>query len=80
MTTRRPLVRALALEGGRLHCPRRGVIDAAACATCPFACRDEAFPHSVACSWPIPAAETFLARGRHSEGVRIALRHRLERT
>lgn len=76
----RTFERSLALEQGVLVCPRGGSVLLATCDGCPFFCRKETEPSSVICSYPIPARETFATRSRHSEAVRIALRHHLERT
>jgi len=79
-TTGRALERSIALVEGTLVCPRRGHVEIADCVTCGFLCRTELAPASVICSYPIPARETFAVRSRHDPGVRIALRHHLERT
>ena len=78
----RTLERSLALDGGVVVCSRAGSVVLATCDGCSFFCRTEAEPSSVICSYPIPARETFAfaTRSRHSEAVRIALRHQLERT
>ena len=76
----RTLERNLALDGGKLVCPRAGSVVLATCDGCSCFCRTETEPSSVICSYPIPARETFATRSRHSEAVRIALRARLERT
>lgn len=77
---RRPLVRLLAVSGARLRCPRQGDIDIDGCAGCPFACLDEGpSADSFACSYPYPAADTFTARSRRREDVRLALSQTLER-
>jgi len=76
----RPLVRILETSEGRLRCPRRGRMDAAACEACPYLCRDGSVPESLVCSYPIPAVDTFARRCLDREDVRIALGHRLERT
>jgi len=78
--TERALERSLAVEHGRLVCPRRGSVLLATCDDCHFLCGAETEPPSVICSYPIPARETFGTRSRHSEAVRIALRHQLQRT
>ena len=78
--TERTLESSLALEHGVLVCPRRGSVLVATCDGCPFFCRTETESSSVICSYPIPARETFATRSRHSEAVRIALRHQLQRT
>lgn len=78
--TRRPLIRHIAVCSGAVACPRNGRIQADACGGCAFACRDESLPDSVACSYPIPATETFLARSRRREDVRFALSMTLERS
>lgn len=75
----RTLERSLALDQGVLVCPRAGPVLLRTCDGCPFLCRMEATPSSIICSYPIPARETFATRKRHSEAVRIALRHQLER-
>lgn len=78
---RRPLVRLLAVSGARLRCPRQGDIDIDGCDDCPFACPDEGRPSdSFACSYPFPAADTFMARSRRREDVRLALSQTLERS
>ena len=71
--------RFLSVEDGTLACPRNGTLDAVTC-QCPFFCGSEDGPALVVCSYPIPAYETLAWRTRRDEGVRIALRHRLERT
>ena len=76
----RMLESSLALEQGVLVCPRRGSVPVATCDRCPFFCRTEISSSSVICSYPIPARETFATRSRHSEAVRIALQHQLQRT
>lgn len=76
----RPIERTIAVNAGTLVCPRRGTVQAFTCDTCAFFCRSEAEPDSVICSHPIPARETFAARSRRNEAVRIALSYRLERT
>jgi hypothetical protein len=76
----RPLVRVLETSEGRLRCPQRGRIDAAACEACPYLCRDGSVPDSLVCSYPIPASDTFARRRLDRDDVRIALGHRLERT
>ena len=76
----RTLERSLAMDEGVLVCPRAGSVSLATCDGCPFFCRTETESSSVICSYPIPARETFATRSRHSEAVRIALRHQLERT
>lgn len=76
----RTFERSLALEQGVLICPRAGSVVLATCDGCPFFCRTETESSSVICSYPIPGRETFATRSRHSETLRIALRHQLERT
>lgn len=76
----RVLERALAVDGEMLVCPRRGSVRVTACDGCPLFCRTETQPASVICSYPIPARETLARRSRYDEGMRIALRHWLERT
>jgi len=76
----RPIERSIAVDGGVLACPRKGTVQFSTCDHCPFFCKSEAEPASVICSYPIPACETFAWRSRRDDGVRIALRHRLERT
>ena len=76
----RTLERSLALDEGVVVCPRAGSVVLATCDGCSFFCRTETESSSVICSYPIPARETFATRSRHSEAVRIALRHQLQRT
>jgi hypothetical protein len=71
----RPLVRILEAADGTLICPRRGRIRVEACEACPYLCTDEQVAGSLVCSYPIPAAETYLARRRRRQDVRIALQH-----
>jgi hypothetical protein len=72
--------RYLAVDGGRLACPREGTINRITCDACRFVCRREADRATVICTYPFPARETLTLRSRRNQGLRIALGHSLERT
>lgn len=74
------LQRYLAVEGGSLACPRAGTINPIACGDCRFLCGRGADHATVICTYPFPARETLTWRSRRNQGLRIALRHSLERT
>ncbi len=76
----RPIERALAVEGGELRCPRRGLISEATCEGCVCLCGFDGVTSSLICSYPLSAADTFARRSLRRQAVRIAVSHRLERT